>query len=93
MKLQIRGGWKQKQSENHADVICTEAPEKACTWLGEMSSCSCLTSLPDPAWVLLRKIYKPFPGPLNMAFKLINLQSFIKILADCRSLSDNIFEK
>ena len=27
-----------------------------CTWLGEISSCSCLTVLPDPAWVLLNKI-------------------------------------
>ena len=27
-----------------------------CTWLGEISSCSCFTVLPGPAWVLLNKI-------------------------------------
>ena len=27
-----------------------------CTWFGEISSCSCLTVLPGPAWVLLNKI-------------------------------------
>ena len=31
---------------------------KACTWLREISSCSCLTVLPGPAWVLLNKICK-----------------------------------
>ena len=34
-----------------------EAPEKACTWLGEISSCSCLT-------LQSCKIYRPFPGSL-----------------------------
>ena len=29
-----------------------------CTWLGEISSCPCLTVLPCPAWVLLNKICK-----------------------------------
>ena len=33
--------------------VSTEAPEMACTWLGEISSCSCLIALPGPAWVLL----------------------------------------
>ena len=42
----------------------TETPEMACTWLGEFSSCSSLIALPGPAWVLLSKIYKPFPGSL-----------------------------
>ena len=36
----------------------------ACTWLREFSSCSCVPSLPGPAWVLLSKIYKPFAGSL-----------------------------
>ena len=36
----------------------------ACTWLGELSSCSCLTALPDPACVLLSKIYKTLSSPL-----------------------------
>ena len=40
----------------------------ACTWLGEISYCSCLTFLPGPAWVLLSKIYKPFPGSLYMLY-------------------------
>ena len=35
----------------------TEPGIKACTWLGEISSCSCLTVLPGPAWLLLNKIY------------------------------------
>ena len=35
-----------------------------CTWLREISSCSCLTVLPDPAWVLLSKTYKPLFPPL-----------------------------
>ena len=30
------------------------------TWLGEISSRSCLAVLPDSAWVLLNKIYQPF---------------------------------
>ena len=28
---------------------------KACMWLREISSCSCLTDLPGPAWLLLNK--------------------------------------
>ena len=37
---------------------CTEIGKKACMWLREICSCSCLTALPGPAWVLLSKIYK-----------------------------------
>ena len=29
-------------------------------WLQEFSTCSCLTALPGPAWVLLSKTFKPF---------------------------------
>ena len=36
----------------------------ACTWFGEICSCCCLTVWLGPAWVLLSKIYKPFPGSL-----------------------------
>ena len=36
----------------------------ACTWFGEIRSCCCLTVQLGPAWVLLSKIYKPFPGSL-----------------------------
>ena len=39
----------------------------ACTWLREFSSCSCLTALPGPAWVLLSKIYKSFAGSLYIS--------------------------
>ena len=34
------------------------------TWLREISSCSFLTVLPGPAWVLLNKTYKPLFPPL-----------------------------
>ena len=36
----------------------------ACTWFGEISSCSSLTALPGSARVLLSKICKPFAGSL-----------------------------
>ena len=45
---------------------CTEDPENVCTWLREVSSCSCLTVLPGPAWVLLSKKYILFPGALYL---------------------------
>ena len=48
----------------------TEHPEKVCTWLREISSCSCLTVLPGPAWVLLSKKYILFPGALYYRFTL-----------------------
>ena len=38
--------------------IHTEMRFILCTWFGEISSCSCLTVLPGPAWVLLNKICK-----------------------------------
>ena len=41
-------------------VKSTGPPEKVCTWFREISSCSCLTVLPGPAWVLLSKICKDF---------------------------------
>ena len=39
---------------------CTEMRYILCTWFGEISSCSCLTVLPGPAWVLINKICKEF---------------------------------
>ena len=36
----------------------TETRFNLSTWLGEISSCSCLTVLTGPAWVLLNKICK-----------------------------------
>ena len=47
-----------------AESACTERQIKVCTWLREMSSCSCLTVLPGPAWVLLSKTCKPLFAPL-----------------------------
>ena len=38
--------------------LYTEMKFNLCTWFGEISSCSCLTVLPGPAWVLLNKICK-----------------------------------
>ena len=57
----------------------------AFTWLGEISSCSCLTLLPGPAWVLLSKIYKPFPGSLYTVTKLKALPccAFMPYLTTC----------
>ena len=42
----------------------TETNKKACTWLRELCSCSCLTALPGLAWVLLSKIYISLCSPL-----------------------------
>ena len=42
----------------------TERQIKVCMWLREISSCSCLTVLPGPPWVLLSKTYKPLFAPL-----------------------------
>ena len=39
-------------------TLHTEMRFILCTWFGEISSCSCLTALPGPAWVLLNKICK-----------------------------------
>ena len=52
------GGAKQRS------VYYTGHPENVCTWLREISCCSCLTVLPGPAWVLLSKTYILFPGAL-----------------------------
>ena len=43
---------------------CTERQIKVCTWWREISSWSCLTVLPGPAWVLLSKTCKPLFAPL-----------------------------
>ena len=44
----------------------TEGEIKVCTGLREISSCSCLTVLPGPAWVLLSKTCKPLLAPLYL---------------------------
>ena len=44
--------------------VYTEEKIKVCTRFREISSCSCLTALPGPAWVLLSKTYKPLSYPL-----------------------------
>ena len=41
-------------------AACTEPRKSLGTWLREISSCSCLTFLTGPAWVLLSKICKDF---------------------------------
>ena len=46
----------------------TEPGIKACMWLGEISSCSCLTVLPCPTWLLLNKICIPFSRSLYIEF-------------------------
>ena len=54
-------------SSPHGNLLgsgCAEGKIKVCTWLREISSCSCLTVLPGPAWVLLSKTYKPLVTPL-----------------------------
>ena len=52
----------------------TELPKNVCTWLREISSCSCLPVLPGPAWVLLSKVYILFLGTL---YKYITFDSLI----------------
>ena len=47
----------QRFSKRHCS-LSTEMRFNLCTWLGEFSSCSCLTVLPGPARVLLNKICK-----------------------------------
>ena len=49
---------------NHIVILTTEGVIKVCTWLREISSCSCLTVLPGPAWVLLIKTCSPLLTPL-----------------------------
>ena len=41
---------------------------KTCTWLREISSCSSLTALPGPAWVLLSKICILFSRSLYLSY-------------------------
>ena len=50
-----------------ADELHTEPGIRACTWLREISSCSCFTVLPGPAWVLLSKTNKPLFLPLYLS--------------------------
>ena len=45
-------------------VSTTEGKIKVCMWLREISSCSRLTVLPGPAWVLLSKTCNPLFAPL-----------------------------
>ena len=60
----IRNEFHAANEKSQAMFIYTDAREMACMWLGEFSSCSWLTFLQVPAWVLLNWIYKPFPGSL-----------------------------
>ena len=54
MLIYIRGGQilvTKNQNFGSGGVSGTETLEMACTWLGKISSSSCLTALPGPAWV------------------------------------------
>ena len=52
-------------NENKVSTILhTEGEIKVCMWLREISSCTCLTVLPGPDWVLLSKTNKPLFPPL-----------------------------
>ena len=75
--------------------VYTEHPENVCMWLREISSCSCLTVLPGPAWVLLSKIYTLFPGALYIVYlrrqdasSRLVLLSFLRIKVWCKKGSD-----
>ena len=50
---------------------CTELRKSLGRWLREISSCSCLTFLPGPAWVLLSKICKYFFSALYRTSRII----------------------
>ena len=43
--------------------LYTEMRFNLCMWFVEFFSCSCLTVLPGPAWVLLSKTYKSYDSP------------------------------
>ena len=58
---------------------CTELRKSLGRWLREISSCSCLTFLPGPAWLLLNKICTPFSRSLY----------FICFLMDARAKETN----
>ena len=64
-QIQFSQEWpKTIKPKSIGQMHCTEGEIKVCTWLREISSCSCLTILPGPAWVLLSKTYKPLFPPL-----------------------------
>ena len=66
----------------HLSLRYTERQIKVCTWLREISSCSCLTVLSGSAWVLLSKTYKPLFAPLYN-FSLVHLQITFTTLQHC----------
>ena len=57
--LKDKKGFKHQGSRVAKCLGHTEPGKKACTWLQEIYSCSCLTFLPGFAWLLLNKICKP----------------------------------
>ena len=52
--------------------IYTEPWIKACTWLREISLCSCLTVVPGPTWLLLNSICISLFRALYMAYQDID---------------------
>ena len=59
----------------------TEPWIKVCTWLWEVSSCSCLTVVPGPAWLLLNKICIPLFRALHRVRRLV--ECLLHLAGDC----------
>ena len=62
---------------------CTEPGIKACTWLQEITSCSCLTVLPGPAYLLLNKIYIPLFRALYSIKQIFRIGRFFLGAQNC----------
>ena len=62
----------------HITTIYTERQIKVCTWLREISSCSCLTALSGPAWVLLSKTCTPLFAPLYKIIEYRRVRRFLE---------------
>ena len=64
------------------------APKNVCTWLREISSCSCLPVLPGPASGLLSKIYIHFLGALyNFQYSIHDSKTHDMIILDDSTLT------
>ena len=57
-------------AKGRAAVVSTEPRKSLGTWLREIYTCSCLTFLPGPAWVLLNKICKDFFSALYRLYRV-----------------------
>ena len=54
----------------NANVNHIEVEKMACTWFGEVTSCSSLTLLLGPAWVLLNYVLQTILGLLVQVKKI-----------------------